>query len=94
MKQIENELDWGAVPHISTMNTLRTSVDEILNHCLQASVSLVGSQPWATVCSWWGWTRIDRRTRRVEITVVTYVIRSKTISANDNFAPSELRLAA
>jgi len=25
---------------------------------------------------------------------VTYVIRSKTISANDSFAPSELRLAA
>jgi len=30
----------------------------------------------------------------VEFTVVTYVIRSKTTNANDNFAPSGFALAA
>jgi len=41
-----------------------------------------------------GMNRIDRCESEVEFTVVTYVIRSKTTNANDNFAPSEFALAA
>ena len=41
----------------------------------------------------WGRNRIDRCEDEVEFTVVTYVIRSKLIVANSNYAPRELMVA-